>query len=272
MSACTRFPDDDQVVRYVTGELTEPELTAYEDHVFACDVCLARVERYQAAQQVLAGRDLPALPTIVPSVTAPAAPQPSRHLPWWVLGAVAASLVVAGGLWSWQRTQVPEASLVAARTEPEPTPAPSNVGSSSALQVAVLAMVTPPPYLSITTRGEASAPARFAEAMQAYTRADWSTAARTLVDVDTAEARFYQGIADLMRGDPASAARSLDSARRSGVQPYARESLFYLAKAALQRGDVTHAREALTATREAGASTAQDATHLLAALSEISQP
>lgn len=271
MSACTRYPDEDQVLRYVTGELAEPELTTFEDHVFACDACLARVERYQAAQQVLCGRPLPALPTAVPSVAASDGPRPGQ-LPWWLQGAMAASLVLAaGGLWSWQRTTPPQAPPVAVRTEPASIPTPSN-GSSSALQVAVLAMVTPPPYLSMTTRGEASAPARFADAMQAYARGDWTTAARSLVYVDTPEARFYQGIADLMRGDPASATRSLDVARQSGVQPYARESVFFLAKAALQRGDVPRARQALTAAREARASTSKEATRLLAALDETSHP
>lgn len=279
MTACPRYPDDDQILRYVAGDLDEPELTAFEDHLFACDLCLARVERYQAAEQVLADRQLPVVPTIVSSGNGPA-PRSPRSVPMWMLGAMAASLVVvAGGLWSWQRTSGSldtQVVPVAARTEPAPTPAvaeptaaPSNGGSSTALQVAVLAMVTPPPYLPITTRGEASAAARFEQAMKAYTEQDWPTAAKLLTSVNSSEARFYQGVADLMRGDAASAVASLEAARKSGVQPYARESVFYLGKAALQHGDVAAAREAFTAARTAGASTAREADRLLTALSEV---
>lgn len=273
MSACARYPDDDQILRYVTSDLDEPELTAFEDHLFGCDACLARVERYQAAQQALTGRALPD----APAVEAADGARTTRPLPWWLLGAIAASLVmIAGGLWSWQRspaapqTQAPQAQTtqVPALTPPASAGAPANVRSSVALQVAVLAMVTPPPYLSITTRGEAPS-ARFDEAMRAYTGRDWVKAARLLATVDTPEARFYQGIADLMRGDATSAAGALAAARDSGAQPYARESLFYLGKAALQHGDVPHARDALTASRSAGASTATEADRLLASLDEL---
>ena len=270
MSACTRFPDDDQVLRYVTNDLAEPELIAFEDHLFACDVCLARVERYQAAQHVLLDRALPAITTIVPSGAAGAGAGPARMRPWWLLGAVAASLVmVAAGLWSWQGRPASPVPQVAERPDPDAAVAPSSVRNAAALQVAVLAMVTPPPYLPITTRGEAAASTRFAAGMLAYTRADWTTASRTLSSVNTAEAHFYQGIADLMRGDAASAASALEAARTSGIQPYARESLFYLGKAALQRGDVTQARGAFTAARTAGASTEGEAARLLAALDDV---
>ena len=91
MSACTRYPDDEVVLRYVTSDLAEPELAAFEDHMFACDACLARVERYQMAQQSLAGRDLPAPPTVVGG-TAHRQASPVRPLTWWALGAIAANI------------------------------------------------------------------------------------------------------------------------------------------------------------------------------------
>jgi hypothetical protein len=278
MSACTRYPDDDQILRYVASDLDEPELTAFEDHLFECDACLARVERYQAAQQVLGARALPDVPVIVASGGGAGRGRPLKTAPWWVMGAIAASLLmVAGGVWSWQRTpiasqsqtpQIAERTVRTERADPAAEAAPANVRSSAALQVAVLAMVTPPPYLSITTRGEASA-TRFADGMRAYTREEWVQAARLLATVDTPEARFYQGVADLMRGDAASATTSLEAARTSNVQPYARESVFYLGKAALQKGDVTEARKAFTAALGAGASTAREAERLLTSLSDV---
>ena len=36
MSACTRYPDYEVVLRYVTRDLDEPETVAFEDHLFGC--------------------------------------------------------------------------------------------------------------------------------------------------------------------------------------------------------------------------------------------
>ena len=276
MSACTRYPDDEMVLQYVTGDLDEAELVSFEDHMFGCDPCLARVERYQAAQQVLSTREIPSVPVVVASGGAPP-PTSSRGLPWWAL-AIAASLLVAlavSAVSLRQPAPVPLQARDAAPSSPSPSSSPAPeaspaVGSSaSALRVAVLAMVTPPPYLSLTTRGEG--PSSFATAMQAYTKANWAVASRELAAVDTTEARFYQGIADLMRGEGSAAVAALDKVRTSGQQPYARESLFYLGKAALQRGDVAAARTSFTAAREAGAGPAGEAGRMLASLSELSR-
>jgi hypothetical protein len=105
--------------------------------------------------------------------------------------------------------------------------------------------------------------------MQAYVKADWALASRTLAGVATPEARFYQGIADLMRGDAPGALTALEAARETGQQPYARESVFYLGKAALQRGDVAAARTALLAARASGAGPTGEADRLIALLAEL---
>lgn len=272
MSACLRYPDDEVILRYVTGDLPDPEQGEFEDHLFGCDTCLARVERYQTAQGVLSDRPLSAGPALVPTAGT-ATTTPSRGIPWWTLGALAASLVLLA-VWASSRTPrpggaPPAVSQVAVADAPAPETA-SHVRNDTDLNLAVLAMVTPPPYLPITTRAAGSA-ASLAEAMAPYTRAEWSAASRQLAAVRSPEARFYQGIADLMRGDAASAATSLEAARASGVQPYARESRFYLGKAALQRGDLAQARVELTAARDARASTAKDAAHLLAALDDLTR-
>ncbi|AMY08011.1 hypothetical protein LuPra_01199 [Luteitalea pratensis] len=268
MSACTRYPDDEVVLQYVTGDLDEPELVAFEDHLFACDPCLARVERYQAAQQVLGTREIASAPVVVASGGAPSV-MPSRGLPWWAL-AIAASLLVGLAVSAVYLRQAPPEQVqaqVALPSAPEARPAVGR--SASALRVAVLAMVTPPPYLSLTTRGDGDS--HFSAAMQAYSRADWPVASRELAAIDTTAARFYQGIADLMRGDGPAAVSALDAVRGSGQQPYARESLFYLGKAALQRGDVTAAQASFAAARDAGAGPAGEAARMLASLSELLQ-
>lgn len=274
---CTRYPDDDVVMRYVTSDLAEPDQSAFEDHLFACDTCLARVERYQAAQQALAARELPVLPTVVASrVEATASPR--GGVAWWMLAAAAGVILAVAAVAVFWRAQpapapqqadrqaVPQAAPTPTPT-PEPT-APASGRQSRGLQVAVLAMVTPPPYLPLTTRGAAD-DASFARGMDAYTRQDWATASRALATVDTPAARFYQGVADLMRGDAESAATQLQAARTSTVAAYRRESAFYLGKAALLRGDVAAARTWFDIARTDEATTAKEAARLLAALDEL---
>ncbi len=267
MTDCTRYRDDEVVLRYVTRDLEEPERSAFEDHLFACDACLTRVERYQAAQQELTHRQLPSPPTAI----APPDTRQARRGPlfrWPILGALAASLLVVLGSWSlWPRGSGTAPPAVARALEPTVLPAPAAGPRSSALGIAVLAMVTPPPYLTLTTRGAGDT--RFATAMQSYTQSDWPAASRALAPLASPEARFYKGVADLMLGNPAGAIAALEACRDSGQQPHARESLFYLGKAALQRGDVPAATALLTAAHEAGAGPDGEAADLLTALAEL---
>jgi hypothetical protein len=269
MSTCTSYPDDEVVLQYVSGDLDEADLVAFEDHLFACDTCLARVERYQAAQQVLTTRTIPSALVVVASHGAASATSP-HVIRWWAL-AIAAGLLVALAVSAVSLRQGTPEQLQASAAVPVPAPeARRAVGSTAtALRVAVLAMVTPPPYLPLTTRGDGDS--AFTAAMQAYTRADWSGASRELAPIDTTQARFYRGIADLMRGDGAAAVSALDAVHATGQQPYARESLFYLGKAALQRGDVVAARASFAAAREQGAGPPGEAARMVAALTELSQ-
>ena len=287
MSACTRYPDDEVVLRYVTSDLAEPEQTAFEDHLFACDACLARVERYQAAQLDLSSRDIPALPTVVTSSRPSSASTATGRLPWWALAAVAATLVAAvGAARTWYAppsVPVDQVAIGAPARAPEPTPAigePSRTPAavptttepnSTALRLAVLAMVTPPPYLPITTRGREAA-ARFDRAMEAYAKQEWTSASRGLAGLDSAEATFYKGIADLMRGDAAAAEAAFEATQASGLQPYARESRFYLGKAALVRGDLAQARVRLADAQAQTAGPRGEAARLLTALDELVAP
>jgi len=283
MTACSRHPDDDVVVRYVTNDLPDVEQSGFEDHMFACDACLARVEWYQSAQLALAARSEPATPVL--AFPAPGAAASAGRPVTRLLLAAAATLVVGTGAALWLRG-VPDAervpALQASRQEPasasplamaearfeEMEGPPADSRSASALKLAVLAMVTPPPYLPITTRGD-SGDASFATGMAAYVREDWPAASQALREVGTPAAQFYRGVAELMRGDARAAAAVLDAARISGQQPYARESQFYLAKAALHAGDLAGARTWLTAARDADAGPSREAERLLAALADV---
>lgn len=273
---CIRYPDDDLVMRYVTGDLTEPDQSTFEDHLFACDTCLARVERYQAAQQALAARELPAPTT---RVAAPS-DRPARRAAWWMLAAAAVLLVAIAAAGSWWGTRNADSSRLAARSTPTSEPAvsatapgrigdaTSTPGTSRSLQLAVLAMVTPPPYLPLTTRGDDDV-SRVATGLAAYTKQDWSAAADALDGAEAPAARFYGGIANLMRGDPAAATSHLQAVRESGTPPYASESAFYLGKAALQRGDVGQALTWFETARAEGSTTAREAARLITALGDL---
>ncbi len=274
MTPCARYPDDDVVMRYVAGDLADSDSATFEDHLFACDACLARVERYQAAQQVLAARELPAMPTVVPTLAVRPGLSRSR---WRIVTAVAATLVLGlGGAAVWRTSTAPgpsapiEAAQAQTPVAPKVTDTPAVDGpAATSLRVAVLAMVTPPPYLPMVTRGAADMPTGFVAGMDAYVRGDWPAAARALAGVESPEARFYRGIAELMRGSADAATAAFEGARASGQQPYARESLFYLGKVALQRGDLAGARTWLVAARDADAGPSGEARRLLAALDDL---
>jgi hypothetical protein len=195
---------------------------------------------------------------------------PARRLPWW-LGAVAALLVLGlTGLLVSRQAPVPRAT--------PPVVTPDMPGGTAALGPTIpasrpdtlgltaLALVTPPPYLPVTTRGTAGTD--FEAAMEAYVGQDWAVASGRLAGLDTAEAHFYKGIADLMRGDSTEATVALEAVRASGRQPYARESAFYLGKAALLRGDRAAAREMLDAAVASRATTAGEARRVLQALEQ----
>lgn len=308
MTPISTHPDEDVLLGYVAGTLPEPQQSAFEDHLFGCDECLAHVERLQAAQGVLATRD--PHPTIAEPIPFPSEADP-RDRPvrsrstWWLTGSVAAFLV-AGlmGAVLWRPSAQPETTTASAEpaaavpvTDPRPeptapaTPPPSagttrqtreapvpaqNPGQATqesattkGLRMAVLAMVTPPPYLPLVTRDGAAPADRFDEGMTAYVARDWTRASQVLSDVDRPQARFYKGVADLMRGATADAAQAFEAVRRGGQEPWATESLFYLGKAAVQQGRVEDARQWFAASRDASSSQSREATRLLAALDEF---
>lgn len=144
---------------------------------------------------------------------------------------------------------------------PSTTPVPSSrepVRPSRGLEA--LALVVPPPYVPLQTRGSATTLAQsFAAAMTRYSAKDYAGAAEQLQPLaesspDAAHVQFFLGISQLMSGKPAAAIESLDRAAATGTAPFADEAHFYLAKAAMQTRDVTRAQRELriAVEREAG--------------------
>ena len=255
MSTCNVAPDTAE--RYVSGMLPDSEQAAFEDHFFACDSCLQRVQALQDLQGALA-----AMPPEAQAVPA----QPSRRVPpmtWMALAAMLVLSVIVSRVprQAGEPTDVPAPAAPTDRARPAP-PAnpPATVRGPIEDPFVRMGKVTPPPYVALTTRSEADPDAQaFANAMTHYAggRFDQSSAAlRVLVTgaPGLAHAQFFLGVSELMENRPDAAREAFERTIRSGVAPYADEAHFYLAKAALRVKDVgTAHRELRTAIdREAG--------------------
>jgi hypothetical protein len=157
-------------------------------------------------------------------------------------------------------SKVPDAPAAAGETKP-PAPTPPRVEPVQPSRgLEALAVVTPPPYVPLQTRGSANTLAQsFAAAMTRYSAKDYAGAAEQLQPLaesspDAAHVQFFLGISQLMSGKPAAAIESLDRAAATGTAPFADEAHFYLAKAAMQTRDLTRAERELqiAVEREAG--------------------
>jgi hypothetical protein len=162
-------------------------------------------------------------------------------------------------------------------SSPSSTPAPREpVRPVRGLEA--LAVVTPPPYVPLQTRGAANNQAQsFAAAMTRYSAKDFAGAAEQLqplaeANPGAAHVQFFLGIAQLMSGKPAAAIESLDRAVASGTAPFADEAHFYLAKAAMQTRDLARAERELQIAVEREAGPAGEAAELLRDLKKIPRP
>jgi cytoskeletal protein RodZ len=215
---------------------------------------------------------------------------------FWGL-AVAASLLTAVVVWQ-RRPAPPQPPTTVARNEPatpgvEPpatsgtsktpttpgstTPSPSTEQTPPParrpLDLTALALVIPPPYVPLQTRGAETSPHAdaFRTAMASYNAKDYAAATaalRALADANPSDGRtqFFLGVSALMTEDVATATTALDRAAASGVAPFASEAHFYLAKAALREKDLARAERELTLSVEQEAGPADEASRLLRAV------
>ena len=265
MSACTRYPDDEVVLQYVTGDLDEPELVAFEDHLFACDPCLARVERYQAAQQVLSTREIPSAPVVVASGGAP----PRRPRPAASPGGRSRSRPACSSRWRCRRSTCARRHPSRSRHGlPRHRRRQRRAPPSAAVRARSGSRCSRWSRRRRTSRSRRAATATRASAPRCrptraptgpWPRASWPPSRRP-------KPASIRGLPTSCAGTGPQRVAALDAVRASGQQPYARESLFYLGKAALQRGDVAAAQASFTAAREAGAGPAGEAARMLASL------
>jgi TolA-binding protein len=243
--ACSRVAAEAVAERYLAGELTEDEQSAFERHYFECDRCFDELGTLRAVQTEL--RSARALP---------ADRAREWRMPWLALAA--SVMAVAGaGLWWWaSRPTSPESSNAAATpvTIPTSTPAPPVAPDREKPNLlAELARFDPPPYRAPTLRTlEDTARAQYREAMQHYLRREYAAAitllrASTKADPAAADAAFFLGVSLLLADRTDQGVAELRRAIAMGDSPYLEESQYYLAKGLLKRGDTNAAREALRA-------------------------
>jgi TolA-binding protein len=348
---CARFVEPEAAERYVLGQMTEAEQSAFEEHYFACDDCFDAVRALQDLQTVLrtpdavvASRDDASAAEVPSSVTSSSravtgAPMASEQRPipferrptsssptrfesgpfesgrrtsrmpiiYWTIAA-AASVLIGLAVWQRQSTSI-ESPAVIARNAPPPateqppaaapappsttpaggggspaasTPATSPSGGAPAtrppLDLTLLALVTPPSYVPLQTRGAEATPQieTFQAAMAHYAAKDYAAAVaglRPVADANPADGRaqFFLGVSALMTGDNATATAALDRAVASGVAPFAGESHFYLGKAALRDRDLARAERELTLAVQQEAGPSGEAARILRTLRQAGQ-
>jgi len=260
--------------RYVAGTMDESERADFENHFFACDDCFQAVQALDETRRLvgIAAKTLPALDS-------------KRSLrPWsysplrWL--AAAATVIFAVAIWRTTRpvlpapTTAPAAEIATTPSAPTTAAAPQQVARTPAApavsaapsapsrqdRLARWAAVTPPQYLSLTTRSERDAEAlAFEAAMAHYSAGRHRQAADHLQQIaertpDAAHVQFFLAISHLMTGAVTKARGALQRTAALGVTPYSDEAHFYLAKAALRAGDLEVAVKELeiAVDREAG--------------------
>lgn len=261
---CERYPDPAEAERYVSGDMTEHEQSTFEQHFFTCDVCFERVRELQQVQAALR-----------PPGGAHAAPRRSAR---WIAGlSAAAMLVLSVGAWQWfSRTAPSHPTGSSAESSPQ-TGVNDASGRAHTREAAIgaLALVTPPSFTPVTTRGSDSGARRQFEAAMVkygagrYADAEAGLSAAVASAPDLAPAQFYLGVSRLLLGHPSDARPPLTAAASLGVSPWNEESHFYLAKAALAQDDVATAAKELKVAAASGAGPAGEATRLLAALADL---
>jgi TolA-binding protein len=151
-----------------------------------------------------------------------------------------------------------------------PGPGPASIRPS--INLDTLALLTPPPYVPLQTRGaEAASDEAFAAAMRMYTAKNYRGAIDALKAVvdsqpNAMHAQFFLGVSYLAIDQPSAASAVLTRVAASNVAPFADEAHLYLAKAAMRTGDLDRAERELSTAIEAQAGPPHEASRLLQVL------
>jgi len=261
--------------RYVTGELSDPDREAFEEHYFHCERCFDELKTVQLIADELRRSEV--------ELERPAVRSVSR----WAVAAVAAALVVGVGLTLWvqlapRHTAATTAAVPAKPQPPSPQQAAAarrpdapEAAATPVAPIEQLARVEPAPYERMTLRGPLDeATSRFRHGMEKYQKRDYSGAVTDLraaaeLAPDAAHIQFFLGVSELLIGEDTAAVGHLRKSLELGDSPYLEEAHLYLAKAYLRQRNIPAAEAQLRAVTRLRGARADEAQGLLAAIGRL---
>ena len=221
---CEEVRRHDLAELYDRGELTSPEVTAFEEHYWQCASCLEELRAIQAARIVLSR----------------AAHSRAMAPPWkWAAAAAIAAGLGAGAFWTVSKT---------GETKLAHAPAPHRQPAANLYPA--LAQFEMPRYQPLRMRSSSPRQAAFESAMGPYLAGrptDSIAGLRAVVErhPDFAPPRFYLAACLLNTGDTAGARQEFTRLIALGDGVYLEESLYLLAQAELLAANPGEARRRL---------------------------
>ena len=259
---CQQVRNPDLVEKYVTGQLPEQEMSAFEEHYFGCDDCLAAV---QLGQAINLGAGKPAKVIQMPVRNAGGTKR------WmYPLAAAAAVVVVTAVGWRFLAKH-PSEHIIARQNPSAPVQDPSPAVISKSLKptqperqllasVVDLGAVEPLTYRSSVMRGNSEdSSEKFERAMEWYSKRDYRRTAAGLLSIpvgvpgsgkveehiNDAGVQLYLGISQLMLNQNDDAIRSFRRAASYGDTPYLESAEFFLTKGLIRQGQYPAAADQL---------------------------
>jgi tetratricopeptide (TPR) repeat protein len=237
---CRQIIEGEIAEKYLLGELSEPDLEAFEQHYFECPRCFEELQSYRALQAEL--KQTGAVIQRAPVVQRAASP-------WaWATAAAGVLLLIAIGYWLERpKPSSPSPSATAV----VPAPKAEQPPSTSVPSLSELAEVRPPKYSPVILRGAPDeATQRFHEAMQHYVKKEYTAAisglrAASELSPKAPDVNFFLGICYLLTEQVDSAIAQLRRTAALGDSPYLEETRFYLAKAYVRKADFVAAQTEL---------------------------
>ncbi|SRR5712691_8541630 len=239
---CKEVEEGEILEAYLLDRLSEAERDAFEQHYFACEACLAQLQTSLTMQEEL--RSQPSARTHAGSVF-------FRQV-WLWAPALAATVVLAVGLWRYSARQHPALQVSSAPPATSPhVSVQATPPSPPAASLEDLARVQPPPYNAVVLRGaEDEAQTTFHTAMQSYSKGDYARAipglrAAMKASPRTAKFTFYLGASYLLTGQNDAAIAALSKTIAFNDPLYSELAHYYLAKAYLGKKEVPAAEQEL---------------------------
>jgi hypothetical protein len=278
---CEQARNQDLVEKYVAGQLHEPEMSAFEEHYFGCDECLASVQLGQAIIHGNTGQQSKIIEMPARSAV---------RRPRWIYAAAAAAAAVVITLIGWRTFSSQPAMPQVAQNQPQsPIGNPAGAAPSQPAEEARLlasnldlGSIEPLAYRPSVLRGvNEDASQRFSGAMEAYLKHDYRQSATNLAAIPAgvpnpakpeahitdAGVQLYLGISQMMLNENTAAIRSLRRSSAFGDTPYVENAGFYLAKALIREKQYTAAAAELKRVIRLNGDRQTEAERLLAQLS-----